>query len=98
MSFTVRFIKSYRTDLKLYGNQLEITGYTCTVSLKGAEYSPYLMYVITNEIGSDFPSIDLTTLRSLPSKNMTTIQFTVPGKIPRDYVCVFHFKKLDSLS
>jgi hypothetical protein len=90
------FIKTRRADLKLFGNALEFTRHVCTVSILGIEESPYYTTLIVLEIKKDFPEIDPITIKMLPGRDMTSVQFSVPGDVPLSYVSIFDTKKLNS--
>jgi hypothetical protein len=90
------FIKTCVSEYKNEGDWIRSFGFVCTVSLYGIEDSPWYTYLIINEIGIDFPELDLICIEKMSSRNMTSLQFLIDADIPASYVRILDIEKLNS--
>jgi len=88
----MNIIKTYRVNILCYGESMMQAGCMCCISGHD-KHTAKLFYEMINELGRDFPAVDLNEVEASLKERAILLRFLAVGDIPNEYVLIDYFDK-----
>ena len=88
----MNIIKTYRVNILCYGESMMQAGCMCCISGYD-KHTVKLLYEMINELGRDFPAVDLNDVEVSLKERAILLSFLAVGDIPNKYVLIDYFDK-----